>query len=387
MKMSKLDQLIADLCPGGVEFVQLGEIAIITRGVRLIKSQLAGNGKCPVYQNSMIPLGYYEESNCPANTVFVISAGAAGEIGYSTVDFWAADDCFYFACSERLQSRYLYYALLCQQSYIFSRVRRASVPRLARSVVGQLAIPLPPLSIQQETVRILDTFTALQAELQARKRQYEYYRDCLLQNEEFERKPLGDIGEFFRGRRFTKADYADIGISCIHYGEIYTHYGVSAKKVLSYVRPDMKTKLRFAEPGDVVITDVGETVEDVGKAVAWLGKEKVAIHDHCYAFRHTMNAEFISYCMQTNSYKAEKYKHVAQTKVNTLLINGVSKVQIPVPPLEEQARIVEILNKFNTLTNDLTSGLPAEIAARRKQYEYYRDKLLNFNKKNIVGRK
>ena len=148
--MTKLDRLIAELCPDGVEYVKLNDVAPPQRGIRVVRSQLALNGGYPVYQNSMTPLGYYEESNCPANTAFVISAGAAGEVGYSTVDFWAADDCFYFLCPEKLQSRYLYYSLMCQREYLLSRVRRASVPRLARSVIEQLKIPLPPLPIQCE---------------------------------------------------------------------------------------------------------------------------------------------------------------------------------------------------------------------------------------------
>ncbi|WPM86206.1 hypothetical protein QNH14_01470 [Apirhabdus apintestini] len=110
----------------------------------------------------------------------------------------------------------------------------------------------------------------------------------------------GEIGEFIRGKRFTKADYVEDGISAIHYGEIYTRYGVFTTHALSQIRNDMAKSLRYAEPGDVVITDVGETVEDVGKAVAWLGDEKVAIHDHCYAFRHSMNPKFV-FLLHANS--------------------------------------------------------------------------------------
>jgi type I restriction enzyme, S subunit len=280
--------------------------------------------------------------------------------------------------------------------------------------------PQKSLEIQAEIVRILDTFTELTAELTAeldtRKKQYNYYRDRLLSfttppfghpsnGGEFnspslkgwqaepdgvvsvEWKPLGEIGEFIRGKRFTKADYVEDGISVIHYGEIYTRYGVFATQAHSQVRRDMAETLRYAEPGDVVITDVGETVEDVGKAVAWLGDTKVAIHDHCYAFRHSMNPKFVSYCMQTAAFIAEKAQYVARTKVNTLLINGFAKISIPVPyptdpdkSLAEQARIVAILDKFDALTNSLTEGLPREIELRRKQYEHYRDLLLSFTK-------
>lgn len=269
---------------------------------------------------------------------------------------------------------------------------------------AQKKVPVPcpdnpekSFAIQSEIVRILDTFTALTAELTAeltmRKKQYNYYRDQLLSFDEgeVEWKTLGDIGEFIRGKRFTKADYVEEGISVIHYGEIYTRFGVYATDSFSQVRTDMEKSLRYANPGDVVITDVGETVEDVGKAVAWLGIEKVAIHDHCYAFRHSMNPKFVSYCMQTSSFIAEKAKYVARTKVNTLIIKGFSKIPIPVPypddlekSLAEQSRIVAILDKFDTLTSSITEGLPREIELRQKQYEYYRDMLFSFPQPDVA---
>jgi type I restriction enzyme, S subunit len=250
-------------------------------------------------------------------------------------------------------------------------------------------IPIPPLAIQAEIVRILDTFTALTAELTDRKKQYEYYRDRLLNFEkgEVDWKPLGEIGEFIRGKRFTKADYVDDGIQAIHYGEIYTHYGVSASHTLSQVRPEMAASLRYAIPGDVVIAGVGETVEDVGKAVAWIGSEKVAIHDDSWAFRHSINPKFVSYVMQTTRFINEKTKHVSSGKVKRLLINGIEKIRIPIPypndpkkSFAEQARIVAILDKFDTLTHSISEGLPREIALRQKQYEYYRDLLLTLPK-------
>ena len=154
----------------------------------------------------------------------------------------------------------------------------------------------------------------------------------------------------------------------------------------------MAGSLRYAEPGDVVIAGVGETVEDVGKAVAWLGIEKVAIHDDSYAFRHSMNPKFISYVMQTAAFIDEKAKHVSRGKVNRLLIDGVAKVRIPVPypddaekSLAEQDRIVAILDKFDTLTHSISEGLLREIALRQQQYAHYRDLLLNFPKPEEVA--
>lgn len=312
----------------------------------------------------------------------------------------------YHSNNDAISIKYIYYFLKINEGYFQKIGGKMQMPQIATPDTDKFEVPIPcpdnpekSLAIQSEIVRILDKFTALTAELTAelnmRKKQYNYYRDQLLsfKDGEVEWKTLGEIGEFIRGKRFTKADYVeDGGISVIHYGEIYTRYGVYTTHSLSQVRPDMAASLRYAKHGDVVITDVGETVEDVGKAVAWLGDDDIAIHDHCYAFRHSLNPKFISYYMQTDSFISEKAKYVARTKVNTLLINGFSKIMIPVPypkdhekSLKEQARIVEILDKFDTLTNSITEGLPREIELRQKQYEYYRDLLFSFPKPETVS--
>jgi type I restriction enzyme S subunit len=189
---------------------------------------------------------------------------------------------------------------------------------------------------------------------------------------------LNEVGRFIRGRRFTKDDIVKDGIPSIHYGEIYTEYGVATSSTVSHVRTNMAQQLRYAQTNDVVIAAVGETVEDVGKAVAWLGDEDVAIHDDCFLFRHPMNPKFVSYYFQTEDFHAQKNKYVARAKVKRLSGENLGKIKIPVPPLDEQRRIVAILDKFDALVNDLSTGLPAEITARRKQYEHYRDRLLTF---------
>ncbi|MGC4108714.1 MAG: restriction endonuclease subunit S [Thermomicrobiales bacterium] len=161
-------------------------------------------------------------------------------------------------------------------------------------------------------------------------------------------------------------------------GEIYTRYGTSTTAVSTHLRPAIAPNLRYARTGDVIVAAVGETVEDVGKAMAWLGNDEVAIHDDCFIFRHTMNPKFVAYCTQTPSFHSQKNRHVARAKVKRLSGEGLAQISIPVPPLAEQERIVGILDKFDALVKDLSIGLPAELAARRKQYEYYRDRLLTF---------
>ncbi len=295
----------------------------------------------------------------------------------------------------KFQLKYVYYWL----NTLPSELVEGDHKRQWISSFSNKGVPIPcpdnpskSLEIQTKIVRFLDKFTKLTNELtnelNARKKQYNYYRDQLLsfENGDVEWKPLGEVGEFIRGKRFTKKDYVvNDGVKVIHYGEIYTHYGTSTKDAISQVRAELSESLRYAEPNDVIVASVGETVEDVGKAVAWLGEEKVAIHDDSYAIRHSLNPKYLSYCLQTEGFAAEKAKHVSRGKVKRLLIDGISKVRIPIPypnepekSLTEQARIVTILDKFDTLTSSIKEGLPREIELRQKQYEYYRDLLLSF---------
>ena len=171
-----------------VERKSLGEISTINRGVRVTRDMLSSECIIPVYQNALAPLGYFDKSNRTKDTTFVISAGAAGQIGYSGIDFWAADDCFTFDNNKDAISKYIFYFLQTKQSYIDSRVRRGSIPRISRDVFAKLSIPLPSLEKQKHIVAILDRFeslcnditSGLPAEIEARQKQYEYYRDKLL---------------------------------------------------------------------------------------------------------------------------------------------------------------------------------------------------------------
>lgn len=171
-----------------IKWLKLSDVVTIERGKRVVRNDLSQEIGYPVYQNALKPLGYYTDKNRNANSVFVIGAGAAGEIGYSYVDYWAADDCFTFVCDDKLNQRYLYFLLMSKQAYLKNNVRKSSIPRLPRIALENMEIPVPPLEEQEHIVSILDRFDklcndiseGLPAEIEARQKQYEYYRDKLL---------------------------------------------------------------------------------------------------------------------------------------------------------------------------------------------------------------
>lgn len=168
--------------------VKVGQVVNLQRGKRLVRKQLTTSGSVPVYQNSLAPLGYYTESNRVKNTSFVICAGAAGEIGYSAVDFWAADDVYTLETSDNISDKFMYYVLLSKQDRLKSQVRKASIPRLSKDAIDKVTFYLPPLSEQKRIVSILDNFNTLTnslseglpKEIELRQKQYEYWREQLL---------------------------------------------------------------------------------------------------------------------------------------------------------------------------------------------------------------
>lgn len=173
-----------------VEYIKISDTDLVNikRGIRVVKGQLSDKNHIPVFQNSLTPLGFHDRYNVNSDTTFVIVAGAAGEIGFSDVNFWAADDCFYFETSKGYLNKFLYYVLMKNKLVLQSKVRKASIPRLSRIAIEQVQIPIISLKEQQRIVDILDRFDklcndiseGLPAEIEARQKQYEYYRDKLL---------------------------------------------------------------------------------------------------------------------------------------------------------------------------------------------------------------
>lgn len=363
--------------------------------------------KCKDYQNEGMPvltagqtfiLGYTDETNgifeaSKENPVIIFDDFTTS---FHWVDFnfkvkSSAMKMLRVLSEREVSFRFVYYAMKCIKYQTLEHSRQWI------SKYSQIEIPLPPIEVQTEIVRILDKFTSLEAELEAelkaeldcRKRQYEYYRDRLLSFEnvggqEVEWKKMSEVGTFIRGKRFVRTDIVEEGIPCIHYGDIYTYYGLAATKAKTYLKPEKAEKMKFASKNDVVIVGAGENNMDIGVGVAWLSDEKVAIHDACYIFKSKMNPRFVSHYLRGSNYHLQIKKYVCEGKICSISSKSIGRSLIPVPSLQEQERIATILDRFESLTTALQSGLPAEIAARRQQYEHYRDKLLTFKRKGAA---
>ena len=190
------------------------------------------------------------------------------------------------------------------------------------------------------------------------------------------------MGELVRGNGLPKKEFTENGVPAIHYGQIYTYYGTFTSETISFVSYETAKKLKKVDTGDVVITNTSENLEDVGKAVVYLGKEQAVTGGHATIFKpsNQISGKYFAYFTQTEMFSRQKRKYAKGTKVIDVSANDMSKIKIPIPPLEKQEQIVSILDKFNTLTTSITEGLPREIELRQKQYEYYRDLLLSFPK-------
>lgn len=390
--MSKLKELIDKYCPNGVEYKPLGDkdVSIMQRGTSLTKKD-STEGIYPVISGGKTPAFYCDLSNRNGETITVAGSGAgAGYVQYWNEPIFVCD-AFSIKGVGDVSTKYLYYCLVNMQEKIYATKKGGGVPHVHISSIDKFLIPIPPPPVQEEIVKILDRFAEyaaeLQAELQARQEQYEYYRNKLLTFNEIGGgiqgviwMKMSEIGTFIRGKRFVRTDIVNDGVPCIHYGDMYTYYGLYATKSKGMLRNELAPKMRYAQKNDVVIVAAGENKEDIGIGMAWLGDEPAAVHDACFIFKSDLYPQYVSHYLRTKYYHKQIVKHVSEGKICSISAKGLGSAIIPIPPYEEQVRIATLLNKFDELMSDLAQGLPAEIAAVKEQYEYYRNKLLSFPK-------
>jgi len=386
--MSKIDELIQELCPDGVAFAALKEVAEFRTGWTFpVSEQGLSVGDYPFYKvadmnNSVMLMGsaqnYISKETAkklrckpaPKGTIIFPKIGAA--MGTNKKRILSVDSCYdnnvIGIIAKSVDSSYLYYIFSSLTLLDFANGTGA-VPSLDKTRLENYKVPLPPLPIQQEIVRILDSFTELTAELTAkltaeltaRRKQYEYYRDELLTFGED--VPVFSLSEIAtncdRQRKPVTKGKREAGI--------YPYYGASG--IVDYVAD-------YTFEGDyLLISEDGANLLARSTPIAFSisGKNWVNNHAHVLKFETPELQKYVE--IYLNSLDLSKYiSGGAQPKLNQ---DNLNKIPIPLPSSGVK-RIVDVLTHFDTICNDLTSGLPAEIAARQKQYEYYRDKLLSF---------
>ena len=374
--MSKINQLIQNLCPSGVKHKKLEDVLTIKNG-RDYKQY--GDGDIPVYGSGGI-ITYIDTAVYDKPSVLIPRKGSLDKLYYVDTPFWNVDTIFYTDIDiAQVEPKYVYYYLEGQH---LERLNKAGgVPSLTQAVLNKTELPVPPLEVQREIVRILDSFTflsaELSAELQARKKQYEFYRNSLLLfNDAFKTVPLKDVVKnSCSGSTPQKSntDYYENGTipwirtQDVCFNEITNVESFITEKALE------ETSVKMIPENCVIVAISGATA---GRCA--VNKIRATTNQHCLNLEIDKNKalyKYVYYCLCSKQNDLISRKQGARGDLNSSL---VLSLEIPIPNLDIQEKIVNVLDNFESICNDLNIGLPAEIEARQKQYEYYRDMLLTF---------
>ena len=381
--MSRLNELIQQYCPDGVGYKKLGEICKpLPKGTLTTKDLIEQTAQTyPVINSGRGLYGYYHQFNNEGDAFTVAARGEyAGHITYFSDRFWAGGLCYpYRSNSPEICTKFIFYCLKAKQEYIrHTLVAEGSIPALNKGTLDLFDIPVPPLPVQEEIVRILDNFAELHAELHAelqkRLQQYNYYRDNLLSFEgrtDIEWKSLGEIAQYAKER--------------VDSSLISTHNYVSVENLLQNRegKKDASTvpsgSLIKYEKGDILIGNIRPYLQKI-----WLADLDGGTNGDVLTIKITdknITPSYLYHILASDAFFLYDMSYAKGAKMPRGDKSAVMNYMVPIPSLEEQKKIVDILDRFHTLTTDITAGLPAEIEARRKQYEYYRDQLLTFKQK------
>ena len=389
--MSKLDDLIQEFCPDGVKFKKIKEVYFRKKGTPITAGKMKEiqheKGDIRLFAGGKTVIDAYEKDIPKANitrvpAVLVQSRGII-DVVYYEKPFTFKNEMWAYTHNEKTTVKYLYYILKNNiEKFRESASGMGSLPQISLKVTEEFAIPFPPLPVQEEIVRILDNFTKLTskltAELTARKKQYEYYRDKLFDIEDVKYISISDVANVFIGLVTTMTKhYVSDGVPLIYNSSIKENKFVFEKQIYLDKYFVEKNKSRIHKLGDIITVHTG----DVGTSAIIDEKLDGSIGFATIVTRiknkNEVNNKYLCYFL--NSYACKKQiRSLIKGDRDNLNLKDFKKIKFPLPSLEEQQRIVDILDRFDKLCNDISEGLPAEIEARQKQYEYYRDKLLTF---------
>lgn len=413
--MSNLEELIEKLCPDGVEYVKLNTICSIYDGTHStpnytdagVKFASVENINAPYDTKKFIALEDYQKYKIKPQVDDVLMT-RIGSIGVCYVIEDNQPLAYYVSLallrpsSKKINSKYLKYVIesVHGKKELRKRTLVNAVPiKINKDDIGKIKLPVPPLEVQREIVRILDNFTfltaELAAELAARQKQYEYYRDLLLTFKSNENTILNErtnelelsgairwmkLGELcdyvdYRGKTPKKVDQ---GIFLVTAKNVRMGF-IDYEKSKEYISKD--DYLEVMRRGLPKIGDLLITTEAPCGNVALVDREDIALAQRIIKYRpkrENVNRNFLKHYLLSKEFQDVLQKNATGGTVKGIKGSKLHELNVPVPPLEVQQRIVDILDRFDTLCNDISSGLPAEIEMRQKQYEYYRDKLLTF---------
>lgn len=386
--MTYIDDLIKKHCPNGVEWKELGEVCEVNKGKQLNKNLLTDGGQYPAYNGGKSYSGRTDSYNVEANTIIVSQGGAsAGFVNFVDTRFWANAHCYYLLPNlKKVNNRYLYHFVKMNQNYLMEFQHGAGIPALRSDKLTKLKIPLPPLKIQQEIVKILDKFTEyvteLTAELTQRQKQYSFYRDNLLsfENEVWraEWKTLGEVCEVYDGTHQTP-QYTQAGIPFVSVENIKNLYATE-----KYISKEDYSKYKIRPLiDDVFMTRIG----DIGTCTVVDRDDDLAYYVSLALLRpnkEILNSSYLKFFIESTRGRRELNRLILHNATPIKINKGdIGKIKIVIPPLDIQFRIVQVLDNFDTVCNDLNIGLPKEIELRQKQYEFFRDKLLTFTAEGV----
>ena len=384
--MDRLNELIQEFCPNGVEYKKVKETFRRLRGTPITAGKMKEiedpNGEIKIFAGGKTIINAKEENIPNANitrvpAVLVQSRGVI-DVVYYDKPFTFKNEMWAYTADNKIEVKYLYYGLKNNiQSFRDAASGMGSLPQISLPVTEDFRIPLPPLPVQQEIVRILDSFT----ELTARRKQYEYYRDELLTAPQGGQKmKFDDLFEFQNGFAFKSSLFKESGCPILRITNIQDRR-IDTEKMVYFSPDDYKENLQAFTvlPGDIVVAMSGATTGKIGvnhtDKVYYLNQRVGK-----FLPKTGIDKRYLYHLLLQNSNKLLEISLGSGAQPN-LSSEKMKKLTARVPGLLEQKRIATILDKLDALCNDLTSGLPAEIAARQKQYEYYRDKLLTFQEK------
>lgn len=389
--MSKLEELINELCPDGVEYKKIKEIAEVGTGSSN-GNEAIENGKYPFFIRSQTVKSkndweYDEEA------LIIPGEGGIGEIYHYINGKYAIHQRVYriHFMTEIINVKFaFYYFHSCFKAFILQKAVSATVTSIRKPMIEDFYIPIPPLPLQKEIVRILDNFmeltTELTTELTARRKQYDYYRDILLKKGDTvaPSMALADICLSIADGDHMAPPKASEGVPFITISSIDENKQIDFSKTM-FVPVEYYNKLdtkRKAQKDDILYTVVGS----FGTPVHISFDRPFVFQRHIAILRinqEVVKPKYLYYAMQSSDFYKQADLSARGAAQRTIGLSSLAKMHILVPSLSEQQRIVNILDRFDSLCNDISSGLPAEIKARKQQYEYYRDKLLTFSKAEL----